>query len=145
MVEFHSERSPSWTRGPARPTPTSAAEFEAVRKVSADHSFAALLRQTATLAEERAGGTTSGSAGESDRFQALKEVTEEIESLFLHEMISRMRATIFEGGLFAKSFARESYENMLSERWAAGMADAGGIGLAELLYRQLAPHVREES
>lgn len=83
-------------------------------------------------------------AARAERRAALREAVQGIESFFLNEMISRMRKTIPDGGLIPKGFAEDVYEGMYYEKLAGTMASAGGIGLGELLYRQLEPHVDRE-
>ncbi|MDN5323922.1 MAG: peptidoglycan hydrolase FlgJ [Clostridia bacterium] len=68
----------------------------------------------------------------------LKEACQQFESIFINHMISRMRATIPEGGLFGKSQGEEIFQDMLDEKYAEKISEAGGIGLAEILYEQLA-------
>jgi len=67
----------------------------------------------------------------------LRETCEEFESIFLNMMLSTMRKTIPDGGLVEKSNATSTFESMLDEEYSKTMAKAGGIGLADVLYKQL--------
>jgi Rod binding domain-containing protein len=48
-----------------------------------------------------------------------------------------MRRTIPEGGLFAKGFAGELYEEMLWDEWAKTLASTGALGMSEMILSQL--------
>jgi flagellar protein FlgJ len=69
----------------------------------------------------------------------LMEACQQFESIFIHQMISQMRATIPEGGLFEKSQGEKIFQDMLDHEYAQNISKAGGIGLAKILYDQLAP------
>ncbi|MDR1558198.1 MAG: rod-binding protein [Clostridiales bacterium] len=60
------------------------------------------------------------------------------ESYFLQIMFREMRKTdLGEGGIFAKSNAEVIFEDMLYEEYSKTAASRGGIGLADMMYRQL--------
>lgn len=67
----------------------------------------------------------------------LKKACQELESVFLNMMLSTMRKTIPEGGLFEKSQASKTFESMLDEEYAKSLSKSGGIGLAKVLEKQL--------
>ena len=75
--------------------------------------------------------------------QALKESSQEFESLLLMEMVKAMRKTIPEGGLFEKSMATETFTEMLDTQTAQAASKGQGLGIAEELYRQLAPQIEK--
>src|SRR5690625_3494972 len=70
--------------------------------------------------------------------QQLRAAVSEFESLFIHEMLSAMRKTVPEDGLIPTNTAENIFEDMLDEEIAKMSSQAGGIGLAEMLYQQLA-------
>jgi flagellar protein FlgJ len=76
-------------------------------------------------------------AKEKNDHQELKEACRQFEAYFLQQMLKGMRATAPQGGFIPKSYAREIYEGMLDEEYAEKMSEAGGIGLAKLLYDDL--------
>lgn len=62
----------------------------------------------------------------------------QLESLFLHQLVSSMQRTIPRGeGILSESKAEEIFRGMLDEEWAELMAKSGSTGLAKLLYDQL--------
>ncbi|NLT94385.1 MAG: flagellar biosynthesis protein FlgJ [Clostridia bacterium] len=75
----------------------------------------------------------------------LMEACQQFESIFIHQMISQMRATIPEGGLLEKSTGEEIFQDMLDQQYAENISKAGGIGLAKILYDQLAPRINNKA
>jgi Rod binding domain-containing protein len=70
----------------------------------------------------------------------LKAVSQEFESIFLYFLLSAMRRSTLtpEEGLFGpKSTAEEIFTEMLDEQYAKEIAQAGGIGIGEMLFKQL--------
>lgn len=68
---------------------------------------------------------------------ALREVAGQFEALFLQSMLKSMRDASIGDPLFGDSNARDMYEDMLDQQLAVEMASGKGIGLAEMLVRQL--------
>ena len=69
--------------------------------------------------------------------QRLLEVARDFESIFLRQLLRQMRATVPRSNLVQASFGREVFEGMRDDFLAGEMSKSGGIGLAEMLYRQL--------
>lgn len=69
----------------------------------------------------------------------LRKACTEFESYFLQMMYKEMRKTVHsEGGLFPKSQAEQIFQDMLDEENCKKVAESGnGLGLAEMLYKQL--------
>lgn len=68
----------------------------------------------------------------------LKEACTEFESYFLNMMFKSMRKTVVSnGGIFGKSNAEKIFQDMLDEQMTDKMAKQGGIGLANMMYKQL--------
>ncbi|MGI6657738.1 MAG: rod-binding protein [Desulfobulbus sp.] len=74
----------------------------------------------------------------------LKKSCQEFEALLTHSMFKAMRKTVPEGGLFDKDNAIRIYEDLLDQEMSSAMARNQGMGLAEQLYNQLAPHLPAE-
>lgn len=73
----------------------------------------------------------------------LKKVTEEFESIFLKMMIDSMDKTINrENNPFFGGKSEEIFRDMLNQERASSMSKSGGIGLAEVLYRQLSDKIK---
>lgn len=67
---------------------------------------------------------------------AVDEVAQQFEALFIQMMLKSMRDAVEEGGLF-DSHQLETYEQMADQQLALDMASDGGIGLAEAMITQL--------
>jgi len=68
---------------------------------------------------------------------ALREVAGQFEALFLQTMLKSMRDASPEDPLFGDSESLEMYEGMLDQQLAMEMASGRGIGLADVLVRQI--------
>ncbi len=69
---------------------------------------------------------------------SIKKVSEEFESIFLGYMLKQMRKTVPDDPLFGNSTAKDIFLDMHDEAMSKDLAKAGGIGLAAILYKQLA-------
>ena len=68
----------------------------------------------------------------------LKEACVEFESYFLNMMFKSMKKTVVSSGcIFEKSNAQKMFEEMLDEELTKKMANTGGIGLADMMYKQM--------
>lgn len=69
----------------------------------------------------------------------LKKACVEFESYFLNTMFKSMRKiSIFdENGILGKSNAEKIFQEMLDTELTKKMANQGGIGLADMMYKQL--------
>lgn len=68
---------------------------------------------------------------------ALKHACQEMESLFINQLLKQMRQAIPKGGLMGESSAEEMFTDMHDTELARTMAGAGGLGLARILMAQL--------
>ena len=59
-----------------------------------------------------------------------------MEAMFLNLMMTNMRNTVQKSGLVDTS-KEEIMRSMLDSEMTKNMAEAGGIGIADMLYRQL--------
>ncbi|PKM90114.1 MAG: muramidase [Firmicutes bacterium HGW-Firmicutes-12] len=70
--------------------------------------------------------------------QKLREACLGIEAMFIHQMLTQMRATVPQGGLIKESNAEKIYRDMLDERYSEIMAKStNNLGLADMVYNQL--------
>ena len=61
----------------------------------------------------------------------------EMESLFIQNMLKEMRASIPKGGLTSGGKAEEMFTDMLDAEMAKTISASGGIGLSSIVRRQL--------
>ncbi len=75
----------------------------------------------------------------SDSPEALKKAAKQFESVFLHMWLKSMREANagFGEGSYLSSPAMESHQQMLDGEMAVSLSNSGGIGLAEVIERQL--------
>ncbi len=80
-------------------------------------------------------------AGKTKRDAELKKACKGFEAMFLSLMYKQMRATVPENTLFGESNADKIWQDMRDTELMKNVADGGGLGLADMLYRQLSPQV----
>lgn len=68
--------------------------------------------------------------------EALRETARQFESLFIQMMVKSMRQTVSGEGLFDSDQVR-FFQGMFDQQVSLDLAQRGGLGLAEVLYRQL--------
>ena len=66
----------------------------------------------------------------------VSEVAQQFESLFVSMMLQSMRDTVPKDSLFGSN-SMDSYQNMFDQQVAVDMSVKGGIGLAEIIERQM--------
>ena len=71
------------------------------------------------------------------RNKEIKEASVQLEALLLKMMYTEMWKTVSKNELFNDNNAMEIYRDMYNEEVTKKAAEAGGIGLADFIYRQL--------
>jgi flagellar protein FlgJ len=81
----------------------------------------------------------NGGAGNSQRpdDEKLREVSYDFEAIFIKKMLDSMRSTVPKDGLFGESMARDIFEDMLYDEYSKMMSRTAGLGIADMIYRQL--------
>ena len=105
-------------------------------------NISSLQMQNANLQRVQAQGQGFEEALESAVAQGnsaeIRNAAIEMESFFINQMFQAMRRTVPEGeGIFERSNAQRIWEEMLDEEKSINLAQAGGLGLADVLYEQL--------
>ena len=72
----------------------------------------------------------------SDPHEAAKEVATQFEAMFIQMMLKSMRDAIPKGGLFGSNDL-ETYTEMADQQIAINLSKSGGMGLANVITRQL--------
>ncbi len=73
-----------------------------------------------------------------DPAAAIRPVAKQFESVFLQMMLKSMRAAVPDGGLFTDEGGK-AYRDMFDNQLAVNLAEQGGIGMADMMVRQLTP------
>ncbi len=71
----------------------------------------------------------------------LKEACRNFEAVFINMMFSQMRSTIQKTDLMGNSFAQDTFEEMLYDNYSKEMAKGPGIGLGDIMYKQLSKNI----
>ncbi|HHL39968.1 MAG TPA: hypothetical protein ENJ37_05635 [Deltaproteobacteria bacterium] len=77
--------------------------------------------------------------GASSGRRDLERAVRDFESLFIYQMLKTMREGVEKSGLFHGGRGEEIYTSMLDMEISREMARGGGLGLAKMLMRELAP------
>jgi flagellar protein FlgJ len=93
---------------------------------AAESGFYGNIQALASLRRDAAGGEAG----------AVREAAQQFEALFLQMMLEQMREATIEGGLF-DSNQMQTYYGMFDRQVALDVAQGGGLGLSDLLVRQL--------
>lgn len=83
-------------------------------------------------------------AAEKSTRDQLGEAATMLEAYFLRRVMAEVRST-GEGGLLAPGFGGQMFREMLDEALADRMAEGGGVGIAEMVKRQLGGEMDGES
>lgn len=105
-------------------TPSFINQYDAV-KSSTDKQFAGELEAAAKAAQTAKEDTH------------LKEVCKDFEAMFLNIMYTKMRETVPDNTLYGTSQGEKIMQSMLDTEMTKNMANAGGVGLAAMMYKQL--------
>ncbi|MDO4204361.1 MAG: rod-binding protein [Selenomonadaceae bacterium] len=75
---------------------------------------------------------------EQKRYEAkVREACRGFETMFLSMMYRQMRATVPDNTLFGKSNSQKIWQSMLDDSMMEEVSKAGGVGLADMIYKQL--------
>lgn len=69
--------------------------------------------------------------------QKIRDVAQQYEKHFLRELMKSMRSTVSDGGLVEKSQAEKIFSEQLDEQYVDQWGNSGGIGLADMIHKQL--------
>jgi len=96
----------------------------------------ARLEQVKLQAEGSKSGQLESSVSEKDAEQ-IRAAATDFEALLLHQMLNTMWKTVPKGGLVSGSREEEMYRDMLNEQLAQQIAQDQGIGIKEVIMREL--------
>jgi flagellar protein FlgJ len=75
--------------------------------------------------------------------QELKDVAEQFEAIFVHQMLKQARQSKLADGIF-NSEAQDTFNNMLDSEYSKILSKKNNFGIAEGLIRQFGSHLRVE-
>lgn len=124
--------------------------YDAARMSAEGKSFKATLdelQRKADAAESHTGETAptkNPMTEDAQQQKKLREACEGFEAMYLSMMYKQMRATVPESELFGKkSNAIKIFEDMRDTELMNQAAKSGGIGLADMMMKQLSPTIRK--
>ncbi len=94
-----------------------------------------LLQAQSGYSQARLEQTRAGLSA--DTLQTIDAKAREFEAVFLQEMFSSMFTGLEEGGTYGSGPGADTWKSMLVEQYAKGVSDAGGIGIAAAVKREL--------
>ena len=101
-------------------------------------------KATGALSTEEAAALKDAKAADK-RDKELKKACEGFEAMFLNMMYRQMRATVPENTLFGESNALKIFQDMRDDELMKNVAAGGGIGIADMMYKQLKPQVESRN
>ena len=75
--------------------------------------------------------------------QDLKNVAEQFESIFVHQMLKQARQSRLAEGVFS-SEAQDTFNNMLDIEYSQILSKKNNFGIAEALIKQFQPHFQSK-
>ena len=76
----------------------------------------------------------------------LREACQEMEAVYVNQLLRQMRATVPKSGLLEESAGSAIYREMLDEEYSKLIAKSpSSLGIAEMLYKQLKQDISTES
>lgn len=100
---------------------------------------------TQELSKAQKAMQTDKTAEASQQDKKLRDACQGFEAMFLDYMYSKMRDTVPKDELFGNSNADEIWSSMRDSEMMKRTAAAGGVGLSDMLYKQLKPQVAQEA
>ncbi len=80
---------------------------------------------------------TIRASSRNDQASKLDNSCKNIEALFIQNMLKEMRATVPKSGLLSGGHAESLFTSMLDAEMAKSLSEAGGIGLASIIEKQM--------
>ena len=90
---------------------------------------------------ENAMNKSSASNLSNKKDQELKDVAEQFEAIFVHQMLKQARQGKLAEGLFS-SEAQDTFNNMIDIEYSQILSKKNNFGIAEALIKQFQPHLQ---
>ncbi|MBQ1460449.1 MAG: rod-binding protein [Selenomonas sp.] len=114
--------------------------YESARTAAESAKFADVLKDLQNKAAVKPEDTEVAK-----RDKDLRKACEGFEAMFLSMMYRQMRATVPKNELFGESNALKIFQDMRDDELMKNVAAGGGIGIADMMYKQLKPQVEKQS
>lgn len=100
--------------------------FQSAQTVAEDTTFSNQLKKAQTQVTRSA---------KDDK--KLRDTCKDFEAMYLNLMYTKMRETVPDNPLFGSSNGEKIIQSMMDTELTKQMANAGGVGLADMMYKQL--------
>ncbi len=114
--------------------------YDSAQTAAESAKFADMLKDLQSKATAKA-----EDAEAAKRDKDLRKACEGFEAMFLSMMYRQMRATVPENELFGESNALKIFQDMRDDELMKNVAAGGGIGIADMMYKQLKPQVESRN
>jgi flagellar protein FlgJ len=104
---------------------------------SINSNYNNLLNSKKNKIEEKSFETTLHKAMDNKDERELKKACNQFEQYFVNQLFKEMRNTVHNGGLIPKSQGEKLFEDMLYEEHSKEISKGQGIGIGEMMYKQL--------
>lgn len=115
--------------------------YDAANAAAEHAKFSETLRSMQRKADSAISGEEADAL---KKQQELKEACKGFEAMFLNMMLREMRKTVPKDELFGDSNAMDIYRDMHDTELMQQVANSGGIGIADMMYRQLSPQIERQ-
>ena len=93
---------------------------------------------TTALARMQADARPAGNAGESTaNRESVRRIAQEFEALFLSEMLAPVFESVDTEGLFGGGQSEKIFRSMMVDEYGKAIAQAGGVGIADAVQREI--------
>lgn len=117
------------------------ASLDSAAEAAGAESFQNILQKAKQKVDAVQKSDSVTTSAQTKKEQELKDACKGFEAMFLNIMYREMRKTVPKDPLFGESNAENIFKDMRDTQLMQNVADSGGIGLADMLYKQLAPSV----
>ncbi len=127
------------------------AQYDAAKEQADASAFEEVLRKAKQTDADKIAGKVAGRRVLTAEEKAekldkeLKEACQGFEAMYMELMYKKMRDTVPEDELFGDSNADKIWQSMLDSEMMQQAAKSGGVGVADMLYKQLKPQVMASS
>lgn len=77
--------------------------------------------------------------------EKLMETCKKLEAVFVNMMFKQMHSTVLKSKLIDGGFSEEVYNDMLIEKYSEEATKGSGMGLAQMMYKQLSKNITKKS
>lgn len=115
--------------------------YDSADAVASQAKFSTMLREAKENIDKAVSTEKTGAEKQRDE---LRKACQGFESYFLNMMFREMRKTVPKDELFGESNAMDIFRDMHDTEVMENVAKSGGIGIADMMYKQLSPQIEKQ-